>query len=398
MNFKEINFNNKNIQIINFDSFFIKDLKIIDNLNNNSESHNLSNSSNLDKAIINFNKENLNDSNLIEFLKSIYNFCKDNNLDFDFKPFIEGYNNYIFKPKIAILYILKELLSFNGKINNYLISIRNKIEERNFLINSLPFDNQGKFIIYFKKQKELEIFLSFFKTFLSKNYVINEENKVDIIKNKIIDELSKKYFLTHKFYKITDITKKAEIIANIIKSGGLLSKQLRKELLNNADQGIGKLDELTGGSNYVFFRLSKYPDEDDLVFDLKILKENEHIIHDADKWGDTINDKKNRVPIDKINSTYIGEVLLKNIADIKYLKYINVKSNEEKNKLIEELKKLGINEINGKDLNEVIQVSSRNDSIKKKLMLWTFKLYNVVESFDPFRITPKIMKLIYDRL
>ncbi len=143
MNFKEINFNNKNIQIINFDSFFIKDLKIIDNLNNNSESHNLSNSSNLDKVIINFNKENLNDSNLIEFFKSIYNFCKDNNLDFDFKPFIEGYNNYIFKPKIAILYILKELLSFNGKINNYLISIRNKIEERNFLINSLPFDNRS---------------------------------------------------------------------------------------------------------------------------------------------------------------------------------------------------------------------------------------------------------------
>ncbi len=396
MNFKEIKFENKNIQIINFDSFFIKDITIIDDLNNNRELAKLENSNNSDKVIINFNRENINNPELFEFISNIYKFCKDNNLEFDFKPFIEGYNNYVSKPKIVALNILKDLLSFNIKMKSYIITIRNRVEDRTFLLNSLPADNQGKFTIYFKNQKEFNKFLSFFNTFVSKYYTITSET--DIIRDRIIDVLSKKYFLTHKFYKVSDITQKAQIIASIIKGKGLLSKQLRKELLNNSNQGIGKFDELTGGSNYVFFRLSKYSDEDDLVFDLKILKETPYIIHDADKWGDTINDKKNRVPLEKINSTYVGEVLLKDIADIKYLKYINVRNDEEKTQLIEELKKLGITQINGKDLNEIIQVSSRNNSIKKKLMLWNFKLYNVIESFDPFRITPKIMKLIYDNL
>jgi hypothetical protein len=79
------------------------------------------------------------------------------------------------------------------------------------------------------------------------------------------------------------------------------------------------------------------------------------------------------------------------------LECINVDNESEKQELIKELKNLGINNINGKPLEEVIQVSQRNRSIKKKLMLSVFKIYNLIEGLDNFRVIPKIMKLIYDK-
>ncbi|MGC8734958.1 MAG: hypothetical protein ACP5RD_08015 [bacterium] len=211
-----------------------------------------------------------------------------------------------------------------------------------------------------------------------------------------MNDLSNKYYLTHKLYNVRNLKEKAYIIASILKTGGLVSKEIRKELMDNFPQGIGRYDELVGGSDFVFFRLSKYNDEDDLVFDLSILKDSEYIIHDTDIWGDTLNDLRNRVPLDKLNATFVGEVLIKDIAPINYLKYINVNTENEKQELIKELKSLGINDINGKPLEEVIQVSKTNNSIKKKLMFIVFKLYHLIELLDNFGITPKIMKLIYD--
>jgi hypothetical protein len=380
--FKEIRFNDKSLLIEDGNIKFIEDIKI------------LSKGNDFKKVIIKFNKEEIDNEALYEFLSDVIKLCEDNHIKFDFKPFVDPYNYNIPKLKVGAVNILKDILPKNWKIRSYLIDVRKRLEARVFLLNSLPFASQGKLVLEFNDPKVFNQFLALIKSFQEKYYVVNNKSKVDEL---IIKEMSKRYYLTHKFYKVNNVKEKAYIIANIIKSGGLLSREIRKELMDSYSQGIGNFDELGGGSDYVFFRLSKYSDEDDLVFDLNLLNDSEYIIHDADRWGDILNDSKNRVNLKSINSTYVGEVLVKHIVPISYLKYINVESENEKQELIKELKNLGINNINGKPLEEVIQVSQRNRSIKKKLMLSAFKIYNLIEGLDNFRIIPKIMKLIYDK-
>jgi len=380
--FKEIRFNDKSLLIEDGNIKFIEDIKI------------LSKGNDFKKVIIKFNKDEIDNEALYEFLNDVIKLCEDNHIKFDFKPFVDPYNYNIPKLKVGAVNILKDILPKNWKIRSYLIDVRKRLENRVFLLNSLPFASQGKLVLEFNDPKVFNQFLDLIKSFQEKYYVVNNKSKVDEL---IIKEMSKRYYLTHKFYKVNNVKEKAYIIANIIKSGGLLSREIRKELMDSYSQGIGNFDELGGGSDYVFFRLSKYSDEDDLVFDLNLLNSSEYIIHDADRWGDILNDSKNRVNLKSINSTYVGEVLVKHIAPISYLKYINVANENEKQELIKELKNLGINNINGKPLEEVIQVSQRNRSIKKKLMLSVFKMYNLIEGLDNFRIIPRIMKLIYDK-
>jgi len=380
--FKEIRFNDKSLLIEDGNIKFIEDIKI------------LSKGNDFKKVIIKFNKDEIDNEALYEFLNDVIKLCEDNHIKFDFKPFVDPYSYNIPKLKVGAVNILKDILPKNWKIRSYLIDVRKRLEARVFLLNSLPFASQGKLVLEFNDPKVFNQFLALIKSFQEKYYVVNNKSKVDEL---IIKEMSKRYYLTHKFYKVNNVKEKAYIIANIIKSGGLLSREIRKELMDSYSQGIGNFDELGGGSDYVFFRLSKYSDEDDLVFDLNLLNDSEYIIHDADRWGDILNDSKNRVNLKSINSTYVGEVLVKHIAPISYLKCINVDSESGKQELIKELKNLGINNINGKPLEELIQVSQRNTSIKKKLMLSVFKMYNLIEGLDNFRIIPKIMKLIYDK-
>jgi len=380
--FKEIRFNDKSLLIEDGNIKFIEDIKI------------LSKGNDFKKVIIKFNKDEIDNEALYEFLNDVIKLCEDNHIKFDFKPFVDPYNYNIPKLKVGAVNILKDILPKNWKIRSYLIDVRKRLENRVFLLNSLPFASQGKLVLEFNDPKVFNQFLALIKSFQKKYYVVNNKSEVDEL---IIKEMSKRYYLTHKFYKVNNVKEKAYIIANIIKSGGLLSREIRKELMDSYSQGIGNFDELGGGSDYVFFRLSKYSDEDDLVFDLNLLNSSEYIIHDADRWVDILNDSKNRVNLKSINSTYVGEVLVKHIAPISYLKYINVANENEKQELIKELKNLGINNINGKSLEEVIQVSQRNRSIKKKLMLSVFKIYNLIEGFDNFRVIPKIMKLVYDK-
>jgi hypothetical protein len=380
--FKEIKLNDKSLLIEDGNVKFIEDIKI------------LSKGNDFKKVIIKFNKDEIDNEALYEFLNDVIKLCEDNHVKFDFKPFVDPYNYNIPKLKVGAVNILKDILPKNWKIRSYLIDVRKRLEARVFLLNSLPFDSQGKLVLEFNDPKVFNQFLALIKSFQEKYYVVNNKSKVDEL---IIKEMSKRYYLTHKFYKVNNVKEKAYIIANIIKSGGLLSREIRKELMDSYSQGIGNFDELGGGSDYVFFRLSKYSDEDDLVFDLNLLNDSEYIIHDADRWGDILNDSKNRVNLKSINSTYVGEVLVKHIAPISYLKCINVDSESGKQELIKELKNLGINNINGKPLEEVIQVSQRNRSIKKRLMLSVFKMYNLIEGLDNFRIIPRIMKLIYDK-
>lgn len=380
--FKEIRFNDKSLLIEDGNIKFIEDIKI------------LSKGNDFKKVIIKFNKDEIDNEALYEFLNDVIKLCEDNHIKFDFKPFVDPYSYNIPKLKVGAVNILKDILPKNWKIRSYLIDVRKRLEARVFLLNSLPFASQGKLVLEFNDPKVFNQFLALIKSFQEKYYVVNNKSKVDEL---IIKEMSKRYYLTHKFYKVNNVKEKAYIIANIIKSGGLLSREIRKELMDSYSQGIGNFDELGGGSDYVFFRLSKYSDEDDLVFDLNLLNDSEYIIHDADRWGDILNDSKNRVNLKSINSTYVEEVLVKHIAPISYLKCINVDSESGKQELIKELKNLGINNINGKPLEELIQVSQRNTSIKKKLMLSVFKMYNLIEGLDNFRIIPKIMKLIYDK-
>jgi len=379
--FKEIKFNDKSLIIGDSNIKFIEDIKIVSKADNSK------------KVIIKFKKDELNNKALYEFLKDVIKLSEDNQLKIDFKPFIDPYNYNIPKFKVGAINILKDILPKNWKISSYLIDVRKRLEDRVFLLNSLPFASQGRLILEFSDPKVFNQFLSLINSFEKKCYVVNSKSKIDEL---IIEQLGKSFYLTHKFYKVRNIKEKAYIIANIIKSGGLISKEIRKELMDSYSQGIGNFDELGGGSDYVFFRFSKYSDEDDLVFDLNLLKDSKYIIHDADRWGDILNDSKNRVNIKDINSTYVGEILVKHIAPISYLKYINVSNENEKQELIKELKNLGITHINGKMLEEVIQVSKTNKSIKHRLMLSVFKMYNLIEGFDNFRIIPKIMKLIYD--
>ncbi len=381
--FKEIRFNDKSLLIEDGNIKFIEDIKI------------LSKGNDFKKVIIKFNKDEIDNEALYEFLNDVIKLCEDNHIKFDFKPFVDPYSYNIPKLKVGAVNILKDILPKNWKIRSYLIDVRKRLENRVFLLNSLPFASQGKLVLEFNDPKVFNQFLALIKSFQEKYYVVNSKSsEVDEL---IIKEMSKRYYLTHKFYKVNNVKEKAYIIANIIKSGGLLSREIRKELMDSYSQGIGNFDELGGGSDYVFFRLSKYSDEEDLVFDLNLLNDSEYIIHDADRWGDILNDSKNRVNLKSINSTYVGEVLVKHIAPISYLKCINVDSESGKQELIKELKNLGINNINGKPLEELIQVSQRNRSIKKKLMLSVFKMYNLIEGLDNFRIIPRIMKLIYDK-
>jgi hypothetical protein len=263
--FKEIRFNDRSLLIEDGNIKFIEDIKIVSKGND------------FKKVIIKFNKDEIDNKALYEFLNDVINLCKDNHIKFDFKPFVDPYSYNIPKLKVGAVNILKDILPKNWKIRSYLIDVRKRLENRVFLLNSLPFASQGKLVLEFSDPKVFNQFLALIKSFQEKYYVVSNKSKVDEL---IIKEMSKRYYLTHKFYKVNNVKEKAYIIANIIKSGGLLSREIRKELMDSYSQGIGNLYELGGGSDYVFFRLSKYSDEDDLVFDLNLLNGSEYIIHD----------------------------------------------------------------------------------------------------------------------
>lgn len=383
----EIKINNQKINIYTTDSNIFKDIKIIDDINSIN-----------DKIIIRINKDYLKETeNRRNIILELFN-----KTELHFTPFVEGYK-YI-PPKIPVVFWKTvrgtlPILPINEKlkqsIQEFIREKMKKIETKYFEQNPKPLSQQGIIEIIGDSQKNFQTLQSILSKYNVKLLPLDKN------KNKYIEENKTKLFLNHFVLGNKNTNEKMEIIKNIIKSGGLISKEIRKETRINSN-GIGSFDEYGGGSNYVFFRLSKEKDIGDFVFSIEPIEIPNSIIHQVDAWGDTTNNNICIKP-EKINESFIGEVLIPHFVPLKYLLQINVNTEEEKQMLIKKLKEEGIEKINDKKLEEVIRVKSNTEKNKEKYLITLVRIFSLIIYpsigwIDKTGIISKILRKIYDKL
>lgn len=383
----EIKINNQKINIYTTDSNIFKDIKIIDDINSTN-----------DKIIIRINKDYLKETEKIKnIMLELFN-----KTELHFTPFIEGYKYT--PPKVHVVFwktvrgtllVLPINEKLKQSIQEFIGEKMKKIETKYFEQNPKPLPQQGIIEIIGDSQKNFQTLQSILSKYNIKLLPLGKN------KNKYIEENKTKLFLNHFLLGNKNTFEKIEIIKNIIKSGGLISKELRKETGINSN-GIGSFDEYGGGSNYVFFRLSNEKDIGDLVFSIEPIEIPNSIIHQVDAWGDTTNNNIRLKP-EELNELFIGEVLIPHFVPLKYLLQINVNTEEEKQMLIKKLKEEGIEKINDKNLEEVIKVKSSTEKGKEKhlkllVRIFSFVIYPSIGWIDKKGITSKILRKIYDKL
>ncbi len=252
--------------------------------------------------------------------------------------------------------------------------------------NPIPISEQGKLYLRGSPTK-----ISFFIKHICPKYRTTSINTNSKLRAK------PKSFLVHYLYTANTPAKKAKIIASIVKVGGLLSRELRKDLRIGSN-GIGGLDNYAGGSSMVFFYLSKSLEVGDLVFSNKLLTKEGTIIHEGDEWGNTVTDRAHRVPLSEVDKVFVGEVLIKDIAPLSYLVAINVKSEKERKELIKQLKKLGVDKLNGKPVEEMIKVVKAY-TYKRYALRTMIHIYSyIIEPLPIAKHLSRPLRKIYDLL
>jgi len=167
----------------------------------------------------------------------------------------------------------------------------------------------------------------------------------------------KDFKLVHNNYSTDEVQAILDIFRD---TGSLISTKDRQTSLGISNRGItSDRDMDVGAGNYTFFHLSKSSSRASLVLSNRPMERTDTVIHKVGKFGKVgEKDFNDRITIDKAHLMPVYEVMVKDgVALEKYLEKINVSSEENKILLIEGLKSYGITSLNGKPLEEVIDVS-----------------------------------------
>ncbi|MEQ8186810.1 MAG: hypothetical protein ABRQ39_02465 [Candidatus Eremiobacterota bacterium] len=161
-----------------------------------------------------------------------------------------------------------------------------------------------------------------------------------------------------------------EILSSILDKEGLLCSRMERERLGVNKHGVGGLDMLSGGADYVFCHLEQDIHAGDLVFKPTLLNRLDQIGHRSDQWGQvTPESDHTRIIPDDYHKNYMYEVMFKNSINLlDYLERINVRSEKEKEDIINLFKEKGFTSFGEKTLEELVQVKPKKQHLKEEIV------------------------------
>ena len=191
----------------------------------------------------------------------------------------------------------------------------------------------------------------------------------------------------------------ADRLPAYLEGGGNLLSRRERMRQNIENHGMGSLDLVSGGADYVYCHLEKDIDAGDLVFRPELLNRIDQIAHDSDQWGMVLPQAEdNRPTAEEYSKNYIYEVMFKHDINImKYLTRVNVWEKEQKENLIKKFKEKNIHEIDGKPLEEAIQVKSKKQRLEEEAV-HKLSFFNTVIDSKQFnkKVVHKIVNEIFD--
>ncbi len=161
-----------------------------------------------------------------------------------------------------------------------------------------------------------------------------------------------------------------EILSSILDKEGLLCSRMERERLGVNKHGVGGLDMFSGGADYVFCHLEQDIHAGDLVFKPELLNRLDQIGHRSDQWGQVTPeaDHTRIIPYD-YHKNYMYEVMFKNSVNLlDYLERINVRSQEEKEDIINLFKEKGFTSFGDRTLDELVQVKPKKQHLKEEIV------------------------------
>ncbi|MEQ8222484.1 MAG: hypothetical protein ABRQ37_09305, partial [Candidatus Eremiobacterota bacterium] len=175
--------------------------------------------------------------------------------------------------------------------------------------------------------------------------------------DKYLDGNLKDFKLVHNNYSTDEVQAILDIFRD---TGSLISTKDRQMSLGISNRGItSDRDMDVGAGNYAFFHLSRSSSRASLVLSNRPMERTDTVIHKVGKFGKVgEKDLDERITLDKAHLMPVYEVMVKDgVVLDHYLEKINVSSEENKSRLIEGLKSYGITSLNGKPLEDVIDIS-----------------------------------------
>lgn len=187
-----------------------------------------------------------------------------------------------------------------------------------------------------------------------------------------------------------------EILSSILDKEGLLCSRMERERLGVNKHGVGGLDMFSGGADYVFCHLEQDIHAGDLVFKPELLNRLDQIGHRSDQWGQVTPEADHtRITPGDYHKNYMYEVMFKNSVNLlDYLERINVRSEKEKEDIINLFKEKGITSFGDKTPDELVQVKPKKQHLKEEIV-HKLSFFNTLFDVKPVnRVVNKIASAI----
>ncbi|MEQ8172568.1 MAG: hypothetical protein ABRQ38_27035, partial [Candidatus Eremiobacterota bacterium] len=152
----------------------------------------------------------------------------------------------------------------------------------------------------------------------------------------------------------------------------------------------------SGGADYVFCHLEQDIHAGDLVFKPELLNRLDQIGHRSDQWGQVTPEADHtRITPGDYHKNYMYEVMFKNSVNLlDYLERINVRSEKEKEDIINLFKEKGITSFGDKTPDELVQVKPKKQHLKEEIV-HKLSFFNTLFDVKPVnRVVNKIASAI----
>lgn len=170
-----------------------------------------------------------------------------------------------------------------------------------------------------------------------------------------LDQELRDWRLTHHVHG----SQGAKVAGMIRTTGGLQCTEERLGRLGSGALGISSMkDRRSGGARYVFTHLEHRPDKATLVFNQDLLRRSDQIGFRPGRFGHVYDGREAlRTPLEAYHRTPIYEVMLQNsVSFLDYLEQVNLPSQEDRAQVLEAFREVGIREIRGVPVEELVRV------------------------------------------
>jgi len=170
-----------------------------------------------------------------------------------------------------------------------------------------------------------------------------------------LDQELRDWRLTHHVHG----SQGAKVAGMIRTTGGLQCTEERLGRLGSGTLGISSMkDRRSGGARYVFTHLEHRPEKATLVFSQDLLRRSDQIGFRPGRFGHVYDGREAlRTPLEAYHRTPIYEVMLQNsVSFLDYLEQVNLPSQEDCAQVLEAFREVGIREIRGVPVEELVRV------------------------------------------